>query len=256
MENLLWRVFLPDGLRLAQHQGGFRLAASSAADDYDRAAFLSATNAKNSGEAREAEQLLVQANQYLQSGQNSLAGQIFNNAANRSGLDAASNEDARVQLDNLMTQQAIVGLNSRRQRMLLDNGIHADSAPAADAQLAKAADFNAVLNSGKTELAPQEMSQLLQTGSGEDQAALRRIAGRIVEQQQGATTAPKTIAILLPEGGRVHEFVRPVQAGANANLDLRLTLTPADQPSLLRWIIGGLALLGLATWPVLGRPKR
>ena len=256
MENLLWRVFLPDGLRLAQHQGGFRLSASSAVDDYDRAAFLSATNAKHSGEAREAEQLLVQANQYLQSGQNSLAGQIFNNAANRSGLDAASNEDARVQLDNLMTQQAIVGLNSRRQRMLLDNGIHADSAPAADAQLAKAADFNAVLNSGKTELAPQEMSQLLQTGSGEDQAALRRIAGRIVEQQQGATTAPKTIAILLPEGGRVHEFVRPVQAGANANLDLRLTLTPADQPSLLRWIIGGLALLGLATWPVLGRAKR
>jgi hypothetical protein len=255
MENLLWRVFLPDGLRLADHQGGFRLVKAESAGDYDRAAFLSATSSKRSGEAREAEQLLQQANQFLQLGENTVATRIFNNAANRSGLDAASNEDARVQLDNLMTQQAIVGLNSRRQRLLVDNGITADSAPANDAQLARAANSNAVLHSGKTELAPQEMSQLLQAGSGEDQAALRRIATRIVEQQQGTIAAPKSLAILLPEGGRVHEFLRPVQAGEGAQLDLRVELRRDDGTSLARWLVGSLAFLGMVALPIVRRSK-
>jgi hypothetical protein len=213
-------------------------------------------SAKRSGEAREAEELLQQANQYLQSGQNNVASQIFFNAANRSGLDAASNEDARVQLDNLMTQQAIVGLNSRRQRMLVDNGITADSAPANDAPLAKAARGNVVLQSGKIELAPEEMSQLLQAGSGEDQAALRRIATRIVEQQQGAVTAPKSLAVLLPEGGRVHEFLRPVQAGEGTRLDLRLRLRRDARPAPGRWLAAGAAILGIVAWPLFGRAGR
>ncbi len=255
MENLVWRVFLPDGLQLADHQGGFRLVKADIAPDYDRAAFLSATSSKRSVDAQEAEQLMQQANQFLQSGQNNVASQIFFNAANRSGLDAASNEDARVQLDNLMTQQAIVGLNSRRQRLLIDNGINADSAPAHDAQLAKAASGNAVLNAGKTELAPQEISHLLQAGSGEDQAALRRIATRIVEQQQGTITAPKSISMLLPEGGRVHEFLRPVQAGEGSPLDLRISLVPSQAPGFAQWLITGMAVLGVAVAPILGRKR-
>ena len=47
----------------------------------------------------------------------------LNSVANQYALDAASNEDARVQLENLQTQQAIVGLNTRRQRLYLDNNM-------------------------------------------------------------------------------------------------------------------------------------
>jgi len=256
MENIRWRVFVPDGLVLKDHKGGFRPAGESALSEFDRAAFLSATTARRSGEAKEAEALLVQANNYLQSGRQSLAGQIFYNAANRSGLDDASNEDARVQLDNLKTQQAIAGLNTRRQRLMVDNGLTEDSAVAADAQLVQKATSNAIINSGRLELAPQEMSELLQSGSGEDQAALRRIAGKIVEQQQGAAVAPRSIAVLLPEGGRVHEFVRPVQVGENATLDLELILAPEHITSVGRWLFGWTALVGMAAWTTgLGRRK-
>ncbi|MDB4284408.1 hypothetical protein N9888_02075 [Akkermansiaceae bacterium] len=43
--------------------------------------------------------------------------QVYNGYA----LDPAGNEDARVKLENLVTQQAVVGLNTRRQRLYLDN---------------------------------------------------------------------------------------------------------------------------------------
>jgi len=57
---------------------------------------------------------------------------------------------------NLMTQQAIAGLNTRRQRLLVDNGLTEDSAVAADAQLVLKANSNAIINSGRLELAPKK----------------------------------------------------------------------------------------------------
>ena len=60
----------------------------------------------------------------------------LNSVANQYALDAASNEDASVQLENLQTQQAIVGLNTRRQRLYLDNNQN-DTAQAENSSFAK-----------------------------------------------------------------------------------------------------------------------
>lgn len=50
-----------------------------------------------------------------------LPGATLSRVSNANALDDASNEDARVQLRNLKTQQTVLGLNTRRQRLYLDN---------------------------------------------------------------------------------------------------------------------------------------
>ena len=51
----------------------------------------------------------------------SRAGEALDRAAKANALDAATNEDARVELRVLKTQQAVLGLNTRRQKLYLDN---------------------------------------------------------------------------------------------------------------------------------------
>ena len=108
---------------------------------------------------------------------------LFNSAANQYGLDAASNEDARIQLENLQTRQAIVGLNTRRQRVFLDNDRDEISLEGTD-QLRQAAENNPILQQGTMNFQLQEMSQLLRGNSSEDNAVLERIAGRLVQHQR------------------------------------------------------------------------
>ena len=121
LENIQWNVIAPKGFELSDNDGNLELRQSTNKKIYDRDSYLSAVSGKRQIQAQQATQLLEQANQLLQAGEQSKARWALNSVANQYALDAASNEDARVQLENLQTQQAIVGLNTRRQRLFLDN---------------------------------------------------------------------------------------------------------------------------------------
>ena len=69
--------------------------------------------------------LLDQANAWLEAGDQEKASLALGNAVNQGQLDAASGEDARVQLRQLKTQQAVLGLNTRRQKLVIDNRLAA-----------------------------------------------------------------------------------------------------------------------------------
>jgi len=141
--------------------------------------------------------------------------------ANQYGLDAASNEDARIQLENLQTQQAIVGLNTRRQRLFLDND-REEIAMGDNQQMRQAAADNPILQQDQLNYQPQELSQLLRGNTSEDNATLQRIAGRLVQHQRTTEPAPQAIVISLPEEGQVYTFSRSVQVAENAPLQLEL----------------------------------
>jgi hypothetical protein len=136
-------------------------------------------------------------------------------------LDAASNEDARVQLENLQTQQAIVGLNTRRQRLYLDNNRNG-TAFVDNEQIRKAAADNPILQQDQLNFRPQQLSQLLRGNTTEDNAVLQQIAGRLVQHQRATEPAPQAIIISLPEEGAVYTFSRSVQVSENAPLELDL----------------------------------
>ena len=158
---------------------------------------------------------------FSRTGEQTKARWALNSVANQYALDAASNEDARVQLENLQTQQAIVGLNTRRQRLYLDND-RKDAASLDNKQLREAAADNPVLQQDQLNFRPQQLSQLLRGNTTEDNAVLQQIAGRLVQHQRTSEPAPQAIIISLPEEGAVYTFGRSVQVAENAQLELDL----------------------------------
>jgi hypothetical protein len=221
LENMVWNVVAPKGFELTDNQGNLELQGQAQLADYDRNSYLSKTSGKRQLHAQQAAQLLEQANQMLHTGQQTKAHRALQSVANRYALDAASNEDARVQLENLQTQQAVVGLNTRRQRLYLDHDIQ-DAAVVDNAQMHKAATENQILQQGELDFQPQQLSQLLQGNTTEDNAVLQQIAGRLVHQQRNTQPVPQAIAITLPQEGTVCTFSRSVQVTENVPLELDL----------------------------------
>lgn len=243
LENIQWNVIVPSGFQLTRSEGNLELVGKDSRAQYDRQSYLSRVQVKRQDQAQKAASLLEQANQLLQTGDQSKAQWAFNNVANRYALDAASNEDARVQLENLQTQQAIVGLNTRRQRLFLDNQ-RGGSAISANEQQQQAAAINPILQAEQLNYRPQELSQLLAGNSSEDNAILQQIAGRLVQHQRTTEPAPQAILISLPEEGNIYSFRRSVQVAEKSALELRLQFQSQYKLNEWQWLLIA-GLLGL-----------
>lgn len=242
LENIQWNVIAPSGYRLVASEGNLELVGQDSRDSYDRQSYLSSLKGKMQDQSQQATQLMEQANRLLQTGQQTKARWAFKNLANRYGLDAASNEDARVQLENLQTQQAIVGLNTRRQRLFLDNS-RGGTVAIENEQLQQAASANPILQQEQLNFRPQEISQLLAGNSQQDNAVLEQIAGRLVQHQRSTEPAPQAIQFGLPEEGQVYSFRRAVQVAENAPLELRLDFHSRYKLQLWQWLVlGGLLM--------------
>lgn len=258
LENIQWNVIAPKGFELNDNDGNLELIRNTNQKDYDRDSYLSAASGKRQVQAQQATQLLEQANQLLQAGEQSKARWALNSVANQYALDAASNEDARVQLENLQTQQAIVGLNTRRQRLFLDNSGD-DVDLAGSEQFRQAAAANPVLQSDQLNFRPQELSQLLRGNSTEDNATLQQIAARLVQHQHTTEPAPQAFIISLPVEGETYTFARSVQVAENAPLELQLDFR--NKLTLHLWQIAAvillLTVLGSAlTYATINKPSR
>jgi hypothetical protein len=246
LENIQWNVIAPKGFELTDNDGNLELIRQTNQKDYDRDSYLSKANGNRKVQAQQATQLLEQANQLLQAGEQSKAGWALNSVANQYALDAASNEDARVQLENLQTQQAIVGLNTRRQRLYLDNS-REDAEQIDNQQLREAAAVNPVLQQDQLNFRPQELSQLLRGNTTEDNAVLQQIAGRLVQHQHSTEPAPQAIIISLPEEGEVYTFGRSVHVAENVPMELQLDFGSKFRLPLWQTVIVLVLLVSTAT---------
>lgn len=245
LENVKWNVLAPKGFRLTDNDGNLELIGEDLFERYDRRSYLSKVTGKRQDQAQKAAQLLEQANQLLQAGQQTKARWALNSVANQYALDAASNEDARVQLENLQTQQAIVGLNTRRQRLYLYNN-RSDASVADNEQMRQAAAVNPILQDDQLNFRPQELSQLLGGNTTEDNAVLQQIAGRLVQHQRSTEPAPQAIIISVPEEGTVYSFSRSVQVAENSPLELDLSFASEYSLAIWQWAIVGILGLLLA----------
>ncbi|MDF1740739.1 MAG: hypothetical protein P1U86_16375 [Verrucomicrobiales bacterium] len=233
LENIEWNVVAPKGFTLTDSDGNLELKEEQRWQQYDRKSYLSKTKGKRDEQAKQAAALLDQANVLLQAGEQSKARWAFNSVANQYALDAASNEDARVQLENLQTQQAVVGLNTRRQRLYLDQSA-AGEGGAQNEQIDAGINENRILQKGDLNYRPQELSQLLVGISSEENEALTRIAAQLVKHQRSSIPAPQAITITLPEEGTIYTFKRTVQVAENAPLALDLNFAKDNRVSFLK----------------------
>lgn len=221
MENLTWRVLVPEGWRMTRHGGDFDLKQQAAMGSFNLEDYQSFVQIKKDSDSKSAVALLDQANSWLAAGDQEKASQAFSNAVRSNQLDAASGEDARVQLRQLKTQQAVLGLNTRRQKLAIDNR---SAVPQADnAQLDRAAEANPVLRGGYN-YDPKQFDRFLEGNTSDENAALKEIANRIVTQQLAAEPAPVALDVTLPERGTVLTFGRSVQVDGRRPMAITLDL--------------------------------
>ncbi|MGC4015572.1 MAG: hypothetical protein QM755_13790 [Luteolibacter sp.] len=244
LENLTWRVLVPDGWKLAGHDGDFDLKGEESVGIFRLEDYQSFVRRKRASDAKNAVALLDQANTWLARGEQDKAGQALSKATRTNTLDAASNEDARVQLRQLKTQQAVLGLNTRRQRLYLDN--KADASQLQNAQIEQAANDNPVLQ-GSYNFNPQQFDQFMAGNTADENSALKAIANRIVTQQLAAEPAPVALDVTIPQRGTVLTFGRSVQVDGGKTMTLNLDLKKKSSGGF--WL-GGLmcVVLGGLVW--------
>ena len=137
----------------------------------------------------------------------------------------------------------MLGLNTRRQRLYLDN--RADAAR--NEQLEQAASLNPFMQ-GKVNFDPQQIDQLLMGNTVEENTALRGIAARLVDQQLNAEPPPGAIDVTMAERGRVFTFTRRLQVDGSAPLELKLEIGRIARTSLGFSAFLLLATVGIATF--------
>ncbi len=238
--NVSWRVIVPPGYEISDYRGALRLKEQRAVGLFGLKEYVDLASFNRNVESKKAAALIDQANSLLRKGEQQQAGEVLSKAANTFALDEASNEDARVQLKTLKTQQAVVGLNTRRQRIYLDNK---NSDTARNEQLEQAASANGLLQGG-TNFDPRQMDQLLMGNTVEENTALKGIAGRIVEQQLAAEPAPGAIDVTIPESGKILTFTRSIQVDGESPLNLKLSLSNTRGPN--GWFVIALLLVAAA----------
>jgi len=209
-------------------------------------AYLAMVDARRTSGKAEAVAELDQGYAWLRAGEQDKAGQVLGKAARNGFLDEASNEDARVQFRNLKMQQAVLGLNTRRQRNYFDNRFNGSQVE--NAQLEQAAEENPILQ-GLSNFDPKQFDRLMVGNSAEVTSSLKTIANRIVEQQLEVESAPGSLEVQLPGQGRMLRFSRSLQVTTNEPMQLELSLK-RERPR--GWLFGGLVAVLSAAVLVVG----
>ncbi|MGB1130403.1 MAG: hypothetical protein ACPG4K_10145, partial [Haloferula sp.] len=143
LEDLVWDVFVPEGWELADSSGAFQLVQSQDLGGLGLSSYISLSSEMSQRGKQAALAENQKGYEWLASGDQEKASKLLGKAARNGFLDEATKEDARVQYRNLKMQQAVLGLNTRRQRNYLDNKFNNNDAP--NRQLEQAAEENPIL---------------------------------------------------------------------------------------------------------------
>lgn len=204
----------------------------------DVQSYLESEVNRNREKTRVAEEMLSLGNNLLERGEPQQARRAFQSAYGLSTHDDAFNEDARVQLHNLKVQQALIGLNVRQ-------------AAAAGEGQAGATKLREVRGGKDVAYTQQEAKQILDSHTADENAALMRLAERLIQQQDAAVSSPAAIRASIPEQGRLLTFRRTVQVESRADLNVRLEVVASrSSPWGVRiLILGGIfGLFALLLW--------
>lgn len=222
IESLEWEVLVPEGYRLDAASGEFELRESCGIRDYTIDDYLDAIQRSRTEEAQKGQQSLQKANDYLRQGKRKEAAKELSKVTKNYAVDQASNEDARVQLRQLQTQQALWGLNTRRQRIYLDNKA-AGNGVFQNRDLEDSAVNNPLFN-GQQEFDVRKVDDFLRGNSLEEKQTLKQIANRLISQQIATEPAPQTISTIVRGRGEVLRFTRGIQVNGGKELALELDI--------------------------------
>jgi hypothetical protein len=210
LENIVWQVYLNEKWNVKKWTGSLQKQTDqivTRSQAVDVQTYLREEVSQQREKTKAAEEQLALGNKALEQGDPIQARRAFGNAFGLSQHDSAFNEDARVQLHNIKLQQALVGLNIRK------NDTVGNTDPLASKLRAAGHEPN---------YTQQDAKQLLDNNTADDNAALTRLAERLIEQQDAAVSAPAVIQASIPEQGRLITFSRSVAVDTQADLQIGL----------------------------------
>ena len=222
LENITWCVALNGKWHVKQTSGSLQLQGEETRPvRLDVESYKKAEEGAQEERTKVAEELMEAGNDALKKGDPQQARRSFQAAFGLSTQDPAFNEDARVQLHNIKLQQALIGLNVRQ-------GVSAGDAGSVAAKLR---------DSGRDQPAytQKDAKDILERNNSEENAAMMRVAERLVQQQDAAIGTPAALRASLPEQERVLTFKRSVAVDNWADLRVRLSaIETRDISSLAR----------------------
>jgi hypothetical protein len=234
MEDLEWKVHAPAGLEIEVDEGGStvtyheakpapsKVGGSASYRGGDEALQI-ASKAYRANEKEIQESQIVKADEKLKLGNRLIvegdqrqARRALESAYKLSQNDTDFNEDARVQLQKLKTQQAMMGINMRRNNFLMNSGVVSQQIEQQQAAIP--------LQQGKgVNYTQAQVKQVMDLNTIEDNSAFRRLAERIVRQQEVIEAEAGAIQATLPGVGQELRFSQSVQSKGGDDLVVKLT---------------------------------
>ena len=231
LENITWRISLSDKWELRKWSGSLQLQSQEVIPQtaaLDLQNYLQNESLEQQQRTKKAEDFLAAANSALAQGDPQQARRAFQSAFGLSTHDAAFNEDARVQLHNIKLQEALVGLNVRQAAASGETG--ALSGKLRELSERKVPNYT-----------QQDAKDIIDRNSSDENAAFMKLAERLIQQQDAATTAPAALHASIPEQGRVLTFTRAVLVEPWSALHLNLQ---AGVAVAAVWVVRGGILAG------------
>jgi hypothetical protein len=215
LRNIEWQCFLPAGYDYDDFGGTMNVddeyLEGVRVSRYDFGAYEEETQRANAADLEKAVQLQAWGLEQAQAGNQKVARQALKQAFNYSVSDKSLNEDARVNLRNLMQQQAVVGLVGRRNDVNAERQTGQAKAP----QIAE-------------EFTQEQADRLQSSLSKDDSDNLERITSRIIEMQEAAEGMAMQLMVKSPLYGRQIRFTRSLQVKPNS--PMTVTMKASQEP--------------------------
>ena len=243
LKNITWQVYMPQGF--SYHDFGGTLAVDARLNQtggilqYDLQTYQRRILEVNRSNELVAQQQQTMARDLAQKGDQAAARQALTKGYNFSIGNTALNEDIRVDLDNLLRQQARVGLINARSRLRQQAGGAADGPGE-----------NAVPLAGQV-FSPQQAERIESSLGQADSENLEQITRRIIQTQAAAEAPVSQLQVTIPTCGQMLQFRSPLQVEPEAEMSLSFTARRARlariDPSLWYGLVFfGLLVLGAA----------
>jgi hypothetical protein len=233
LRNISWVFYVPPRYRYHDFKGTLtpdpEWVGGARVSRYDLKAYQDVNLRLNTADLQKAVALQERGLRLAREGNQKEARQALEQAYSYSQADKALNEDARVNLRQLLRQQAVVGLVNRRGdvRQAEEQGATAQALPAAD------------------RFTQEEAERVQNSLSRTDSENLDRITGRMLDIQEAAAAATMQLMVGPPLHGRVLAFHRALQVEKDAPMRVAFQASAPLLVRLLPFARGMLVVVGI-----------
>jgi len=220
LKQITWNVYVPEGFNYDDFAGTLTIDKDAAVDQkvhrynlkYYERQILEVSRAND----RLAQQQQKLARELAQKGRQDAARRALAKGYNFSRGNRALNEDIRVDLDNLLRQQAKVGLVNARGRLRQQaSGAAADQSNGLIAVDGRSVSFS------------QQQAERIESSLGQaDSENLELITQRIIQTQEAAEGSVAQLQITMPFCGKILRFVSPLQVEPKAVMAVTFRAKP------------------------------